>query len=239
MIFNSVIVVTDRKILDSQLQDTIYQFDHVAGVVRPVKDGSKGLKEALNDGAKIIITTLQKFPYIYQDVEATGKKYAVIVDEAHSSQTGTAAKKLKVTLGDTEEVLEQYAQEEAQEENRQEDYEDNLVKELATHGLHKNLSFFAFTATPKNKTLQLFGEKQENGTYRAFHIYSMRQAIEEGFILDVLQNYTTYKQYYKIAKKIEGDPEYDKVKGARAVARFESLHPHNIAQNNSNYNRTF
>ena len=230
VIFNSVIVVTDRKILDSQLQDTIYQFDHVAGVVRPVKDGSKGLKEALNDGAKIIITTLQKFPYIYQDVEATGKKYAVIVDEAHSSQTGTAAKKLKVTLGDTEEVLEQYAQEEAQEENRQEDYEDNLVKELATHGLHKNLSFFAFTATPKNKTLQLFGEKQENGTYRAFHIYSMRQAIEEGFILDVLQNYTTYKQYYKIAKKIEGDPEYDKVKGARAVARFESLHPHNIAQ---------
>ena len=230
VIFNSVIVVTDRKILDSQLQDTIYQFDHVDGVVRPVKDGSKGLKEALNDGAKIIITTLQKFPYIYQDVEATGKKYAVIVDEAHSSQTGTAAKKLKVALGDTEEVLEQYAQEEAQEENRQEDYEDNLVKELATHGLHKNLSFFAFTATPKNKTLQLFGEKQENGTYRAFHIYSMRQAIEEGFILDVLQNYTTYKQYYKIAKKIEGDPEYDKVKGARAVARFESLHPHNIAQ---------
>ena len=105
VIFNSVIVVTDRKILDSQLQDTIYQFDHVDGVVRPVKDGSKGLKEALNDGAKIIITTLQKFPYIYQDVEATGKRYAVIVDEAHSSQSGTAAKKLKVALSDTEEVL--------------------------------------------------------------------------------------------------------------------------------------
>ena len=104
------------------------------------------------------------------------------------------------------------------------------AKELSTHGKQDNISFFAFTATPKNKTLQLFGEKQENGTYRAFHIYSMRQAIEEGFILDVLQNYTTYKQYYKIAKKIEGDPEYDKVKGARAVSRFESLHPHNIAQ---------
>ncbi len=230
VIFNSVIVVTDRKILDSQLQDTIYQFDHVDGVVRPVKDGSKGLKEALNDGAKIIITTLQKFPYIYQDVEATGKRYAVIVDEAHSSQSGTAAKKLKVALSDTEEVLELYAEEEAKEENSKEDYEDNLVKELATHGVHKNISFFAFTATPKNKTLQIFGDRQENGTYRAFHIYSMRQAIEEGFILDVLQNYTTYQQYYKIAKKIEGDPEYDKVKGARAVSRFESLHPHNIAQ---------
>lgn len=230
IIFNSVIVVTDRKILDSQLQDTIYQFDHIDGVVRPITKGSESLKTALNDGAKIIITTLQKFPYIYQDVQATGKRYAVIVDEAHSSQSGTAAKKLKVALGDTEEVLEQYAREEAEEESKIEDYEDNLVKELSTHGMHKNISFFAFTATPKNKTLQLFGEKQENGTYRPFHIYSMRQAIEEGFILDVLQNYTTYRQYYKITKKIEGDPEYDKAKGARAVSRFESLHPHNIAQ---------
>ena len=230
VIFNSVIVVTDRKILDSQLQDTIYQFDHIDGVVRPITKGSESLKTALNDGAKIIITTLQKFPYIYQDVQATGKRYAVIVDEAHSSQSGTAAKKLKVALGDTEEVLEQYAREEAEEESKMEDYEDNLVKELSTHGMHKNISFFAFTATPKNKTLQLFGEKQENGTYRPFHIYPMRQAIEEGFILDVLQNYTTYRQYYKIAKKIEGDPEYDKAKGARAVSRFESLHPHNIAQ---------
>ena len=230
VIFNSVIVVTDRKILDSQLQDTIYQFDHIDGVVRPITKGSESLKTALNNGAKIIITTLQKFPYIYQDVQATGKRYAVIVDEAHSSQSGTAAKKLKVALGDTEEVLEQYAREEAEEESKMEDYEDNLVKELSTHGMHKNISFFAFTATPKNKTLQLFGEKQENGTYRPFHIYSMRQAIEEGFILDVLQNYTTYRQYYKITKKIEGDPEYDKTKGARAVSRFESLHPHNIAQ---------
>lgn len=230
VIFNSVIVVTDRKILDSQLQDTIYQFDHIDGVVRPITKGSESLKTALNDGAKIIITTLQKFPYIYQDVQATGKRYAVIVDEAHSSQSGMAAKKLKVALGDTEEALEQYAREEAEEESKMEDYEDNLVKELSTHGMHKNISFFAFTATPKNKTLQLFGEKQENGTYRPFHIYSMRQAIEEGFILDVLQNYTTYRQYYKITKKIEGDPEYDKTKGARAVSRFESLHPHNIAQ---------
>src|SRR5699024_1549684 len=107
-----------------------------------------------------------------------------------------------------------------EEENQQEDYEDALIKELSTYGMHKNLSFFAFTATPKNKTLQLFGKKCEDGKYRAFHIYSMRQAIEEGFILDVLANYTTYKQYYQIAKKIKGDPEYDKVKGAKAVNRF-------------------
>lgn len=229
-IFNSIIVVTDRKILDSQLQDTIYQFDHVAGVVRPVKKGSKELKDAINDGVKIIITTLQKFPFIYQEVESTGKKFAIIVDEAHSSQTGTAAKKLKEALGDNDEILEQFAREEAEEESQQEDYEDALVKDISTHGTHKNLSFFAFTATPKNKTLQVFGHKCEDGKYRAFHIYSMRQAIEEGFIHDVLANYTTYKQYYHIAKKIKGDPEYDKVKGAKAVNRFQSLHPHNIAQ---------
>lgn len=172
-IFNSIIVVTDRKILDSQLQDTIYQFDHVAGVVRPVKKGSKELKDAINDGVKIIITTLQKFPFIYQEVESTGKKFAIIVDEAHSSQTGTAAKKLKEALGDNEEILEQFAREEAEEESQQEDYEDALVKDISTYGTHKNLSFFAFTATPKNKTLQVFGQKCEDGKYRAFHIYSM------------------------------------------------------------------
>jgi len=230
VIFNSIIVVTDRKILDSQLQDTIYQFDHVDGVVRPIKKGSDSLKTAINDGAKIIITTLQKFPRIYKEVNSSNKRFAIIVDEAHSSQTGTSAKKLKEALGDSEKILEEFANEEAQEESHQEDFEDNLVKELSTHGKHPNLSFFAFTATPKNKTLQVFGEKQEDGKFRAFHIYSMRQAIEEGFILDVLKNYTTYKHYYRIAKKIEGDPEYEKVKAARAVSRFQSLHPHNIAQ---------
>ncbi len=230
VIFHSVIVVTDRKVLDSQLQDAIYQFDHIDGVVRGIKSGSKDLKEALNEGAKIIISTLQKFPYIYQDVQKSGKRYAVIVDEAHSSQSGTAAKKLKVALSDIQDALEEYAKAEAEEEEQREDFEDILVKELATQGMHKNISFFAFTATPKNKTLQLFGQREENGTFRPFHIYSMRQAIEEGFILDVLQNYTTYKQYYKIAKKIEEDPEYDKTQGTKALARFESLHPHNIAQ---------
>ena len=229
-VFNSIVVVTDRKVLDSQLQDTIYQFDHAEGLVVPVKYGSENLKTALNDGAKIIITTLQKFPYIYEDVKATGKKYAVIADEAHSSQSGTAAKKLKAALGDSSEILEQYAREEAKTEDSADDYEDTLAKELASHGPQKNISFFAFTATPKGKTLQMFGTKQPDGTYRPFHVYSMRQAIEEGFILDVLKNYTTYRQYHHIAKTIKGDPEYDKVKGAKAVYRFQSLHPHNIAQ---------
>lgn len=230
VIFNSIIVVTDRKVLDSQLQETIYQFDHVDGVVQRIDKNSAQLKNAINDGAKIIITTLQKFPVIYQEVEASGKRFAVIVDEAHSSQTGTAARKLKEALGDTEEILEQFAKEEAEEEKNTEDFEDRLVKDIAVHGQHKNLSFFAFTATPKNKTLQVFGSKDEEGKYKPFHIYSMRQAIEEGFILDVLANYVTYKQYYRIAKKIAGDPEYDKTKGTRAVAKFQSLHPHNIAQ---------
>lgn len=230
VVFNSVIVVTDRRVLDSQLQDTIYQFDHVAGVVRPIKNGSKELKEALQNGDKIIITTLQKFPVIYEDVKSSGKRYAVIVDEAHSSQTGSAAVKLKVALSDKEEILAEYAAAENKYENEQQDYEDKLVAELATHGKHANLSFFAFTATPKAKTLELFGEKVGEKQFQAFHIYSMKQAIEEGFILDVLKNYTTYQQYYKIAKKIDDDPEIDKIKGAKAVRNFASLHPHSIAQ---------
>ena len=230
IVFNSVIVVTDRRVLDSQLQDTIYQFDHVAGVVRPIKNGSKELKEALQNSDKIIITTLQKFPVIYEDVKSSGKRYAVIVDEAHSSQTGSAAVKLKVALADKEEILAEYAAAENKFENEQQDYEDKLVAELATHGKHANLSFFAFTATPKAKTLELFGTKIGEKQFQAFHIYSMKQAIEEGFILDVLKNYTTYQQYYKIAKKIDDDPEIDKIKGAKAVRNFASLHPHNIAQ---------
>lgn len=230
VVFHSVVIVTDRKILDSQLQETVYQFDHVDGVVQRIDKNSAQLKDAINSNAKIIVTTLQKFPVIYQEVEASGKRFAVIVDEAHSSQTGTAAKKLKEALGNTEEILEQFAKEEAEEENSREDFEDRLVKDIAVHGQHKNLSFFAFTATPKNKTLQVFGTKDEEGKYRPFHVYSMRQAIEEGFILDVLSHYVTYRQYYKIAKSIAGDPEYDKTKGSRAVARFQSLHPHNIAQ---------
>ena len=231
-IFDSVIVVTDRKVLDSQLQDTIGQFEHVSGLVEKIdkNKSSKDLLRAINDGKKIIITTLQKFPIIYKDINSVDKKFAVVVDEAHSSQTGRAAAKLKEGLGNTEEVLEEYARQENEIENKQIDDDDKLYNELAAHGQHSNMSFYAFTATPKEKTLQLFGTKQTDGSYRPFHIYSMRQAIEEGFILDVLQNYMTYNMYYKIVKKSSEDPEIKLSKGMKQIASFESLHPHNISQ---------
>lgn len=230
-IYKSIIVVTDRRVLDSQLQDTIYQFDHVLGVVECIdkKKHAVDLRDAINAGKRIIITTLQKFPVIYKEVQTDGN-FAIIVDEAHSSQTGEASKKLKKALANTEDILEEYrAMEDEAEENIKDD-EDKMLDELASHGRIDNLSFFAFTATPKEKTLQMFGDKQTDGTYRAFHIYSMRQAIEEHFILDVLKNYTTYKMYYKIAKKVADDPDVDASKGAKEIARYESLHPHNLAQ---------
>lgn len=229
-IFKSVIVVTDRKVLDNQLQDTIYQFDHILGVVVKVDKNSEQLRDALNEGKAIIITTLQKFPVIYQDVIGGKSNFAVIVDEAHSSQTGESARKLKTALADTTAILEEYARIESEEEEKKPDGEDEILKVLATQGQHKNMSFFAFTATPKEKTLQMFGDKQADGKYRAFHIYSMQQAIEEGFILDVLKNYTTYSHYFEIVKRIVDDPELDSNRGATAIRRFESLHPHNLAQ---------
>lgn len=229
-IFQSVIVVTDRMVLDSQLQDTIFQFDHVAGVVKKIDKNAQQLKEAINDGVGVIITTLQKFPVIYKEVNGASKNYAIIVDEAHSSQTGEAAKKLKKALANTEAVLEEYAKMENESENNTPDDQDKILSELAAQGQHQNLSFFAFTATPKDKTLQMFGYKNENGKYRAFHIYSMRQAIEEGFILDVLKNYMTYNMYYKIIKNIPDDPELDTAAGIKAIRKYESLHPHNLAQ---------
>lgn len=229
-IFQSVIIVTDRRVLDSQLQNVVYQFDHVEGVVRKIDKNARQLREAIEAGTGIIITTLQKFPIIYKEVRSGNKRFAVIVDEAHSSQTGEAARKLKRALADTEKVLEEYAKEEYEEEAKRKDAEDKLLDELAAHGIQKNLSFFAFTATPKDKTLQMFGKRDENGKYHPFHVYSMRQAIEEGFILDVLQNYMTYNMYYKIAKAIPDDPELDSAAGLRAIRRFETLHPHNISQ---------
>lgn len=229
-IFQSVIIVTDRKVLDNQLQSTVYQFDHVEGVVQKIDKNSEQLKTAINSGAGIIITTLQKFPVIYKEVNSDNKRFAIIVDEAHSSQTGDAAKKLKRALADTEEILKEYAELEAEEENTRKDDEDRLLDELAAQGIHENLSFFAFTATPKGKTLQMFGTKDKEGVYHPFHIYSMRQAIEEGFILDVLKNYMTYKMYYKILKTIDDDPELDTSAGAKAILNYETLHPHNISQ---------
>jgi len=233
-IFKSVIVITDRTVLDSQLQDTIYSFDHTEGVVEKIdeKKHSSDLRDAINAGKKIIITTLQKFPYIYKEIDSTkDKNFALIVDEAHSSQTGQSAMKLKAALADTEEVLKEFAEIEGKAESELKDEEDTLVEEMLAHGKHSNLSFFAFTATPKNKTLEMFGVPMANGkNFRAFHIYSMRQAIEEGFILDVLQNYMTYKTCYKIIKKTPDNPDVPENKATKAVQRYESLHPHNLQQ---------
>ena len=229
-IFQSVIIVTDRRVLDSQLQNTVYQFDHVEGVVQKIDKNAAQLRDAINNGAGIIITTLQKFPVIYKEVRSGNKRFAIIVDEAHSSQTGDAARKLKRALADTDKILEEYAAEEAAAEEARKDDEDKLLDELAAQGTQENLSFFAFTATPKDKTLQMFGERDANGKYHPFHIYSMRQAIEEHFILDVLKNYMTYRMYYKIAKSIPDDPELDTAAGVRAIRQFETLHPHNISQ---------
>lgn len=241
-IFKSVIVVTDRTILDSQLQDTIYSFDHIEGVVEKIDEKKKStdLRDAINAGKKIIITTLQKFPYIYQEVENNANKnFAVIIDEAHSSQSGSSAMKLKSALADTEESLREYAELEGKAESEIKDEEDKLVQEMLAHGRHSNLSFFAFTATPKEKTLEMFGTKQADGSFRAYHIYSMKQAIEEGFILDVLQNYMTYKTCYKIVKNTPDNPEVPATKATKAVQRFESLHPHNLQQKTAIIIETF
>ena len=241
-IFKSIIVVTDRNVLDSQLQDTIYSFDHTEGVVEKIDDKKKStdLRDAINAGKKIIITTLQKFPYIYKEVENNANKnFAVIIDEAHSSQSGSSAMKLKSALADTEESLREYAELEGRTESEIKDEQDKLVQEMLVHGRHSNLSFFAFTATPKQKTLEMFGTKQEDGSFRAYHIYSMKQAIEEGFILDVLQNYMTYKTCYKIVKNMPDNPEVPASKATKAVLRFESLHPHNLQQKTAIIIETF
>lgn len=237
IIFNSIVVITDRIVLDRQLQDTIYQFEQVEGVVVKIDQSSSQLADALNTGKKIIITTLQKFPFILEKIgDLSGKKFAIIVDEAHSSQTGEASKKLKAVLGDAyqglseEEKLQKIADEEAKEEKSTADHEDEIMKEMSTHGKLKNLSFFAFTATPKPKTLEMFGTIGDDNLPHPFHLYSMRQAIEEGFILDVLKNYMTYDTYFKIGKTIADDPKYDKSKGNKALGKFLSLHPHNLAQ---------
>ncbi|CBH21382.1 Type III restriction protein res subunit [Acetoanaerobium sticklandii] len=232
-IFTSVIVVTDRKVLDNQLQDTISSFDHAYGLVETIGDGksSKDLKDAINDGKKIIVTTLQKFPVIYEEVENNkGKRFAIIVDEAHSSQTGSSAQKLKTALADNEEALREFARIEGEEEANIEDFEDKLIKELLTHGKHKNLSFLAFTATPKQKTLEMFGTQHTDGTFHPFHIYSMKQAIEEEFIHDVLANYMTYKTCFKIAKSTPDNPELPESEAKKAIKRYESLHPYNLQQ---------
>lgn len=229
-VFDSVIVITDRRVLDQQLQDTIYQFDHVQGVVQKIDRNSSQLVEALTSGTNIIVTTLQKFPFILDKIgKLPRRNYALIVDEAHSSQGGEASKKMKEVL--TVKDLSRSAKEEAGSYgNEDEDDEDMVRKSMLARGKQPNLSFFAFTATPKPKTLEVFGHLNLQGQLEPFHLYSMRQAIEEGFIMDVLQNYTTYKTYFKLTKAIEDNPQIHKKKAIRAIARFLSLHPHNLAQ---------
>ncbi len=233
-VFDSVVVITDRVVLDRQLQNTIYQFDHRQGVVQKIDEDSRQLAEALEAGVPIIITTLQKFPFVSGQLmklaEARGevarghlptRKYAVIIDEAHSSQSGETATELKGVLGGFD--LLKKAQQEAKEEGEQE--LERLFRSMAKRGRQPNMSFFAFTATPKHKTLAIFGRNGEPS-----HRYTMRQAIEEGFIMDVLANYVSYKTYFRLIKACEDDPEVERKKAARALARFLRLHPHNIAQ---------
>lgn len=244
-IYDCVVVITDRRVLDKQLQDAIYQIEHAQGVVKAIDKDSKQLAESLIDGTRIVITTLQKFPFVLRgllhaagaesqdkaseeerqkakvwEAAIAARRYAVIVDEAHSSQTGESARELKSILGAAA----------PEDEEGEADWEDRLNDIMQSRGQQQNISFFAFTATPKGKTLQLFGRVGTSGQPEAFHVYSMRQAIEERFILDVLTNYTTYKTYYKLLKAAEDDPDLPKKKAARALAKFMSLHPHNVEQ---------
>lgn len=227
-VFDSVVVITDRRVLDRQLQDTIYQFDHKQGVVQKIDETSTQLADALKNGTPIIITTLQKFPFVADRVGALPeRRYAVIVDEAHSSQSGEAVTELKGVLA--ADSIKKKAKEDAEAQGLP-DYEEEILKTMVRRGRQPNISFFAFTATPKYKTLEVFGRPGPGGKPEPFHLYSMRQAIEEGFIHDVLKNYTTYKTYYRLVKTTEDDPQVVKSKAAKALARFMSLHPHNIAQ---------
>ena len=244
-IFDCVLVITDRRVLDDQLQDAIYQIEHAQGVVKAIDQNSAQLADALIDGTQIVITTLQKFPFVLRGLlkaagaesqekatdqekkqakvwqsEISKRRYAVIVDEAHSSQTGESAREMKEILG---------SRANGNEESEQ-DWEDRLNQVIQSRGRQPNLSFFAFTATPKGKTLELFGRKGPDGLPEPIHIYSMRQAIEEGFILDVLQNYTTYKMYYNLLKAAEDDPQLPKKKATKQLAKFTTLHPYNIEQ---------
>lgn len=241
-IFHSVIVITDRLVLDQQLQDTIYQFEHKQGVVQKIDENTQQLAKALSDGVPIIISTIQKFPFIAQaistlekkgqgvEISTAGKRFAVIVDEAHSSQSGETAMELRKILnkeGIEAAIAEQLL--DLEEDTLSEEAKAEMLREQLKRTSQPNLSYFAFTATPKFKTLAVFNEPGANGQ-TPFHLYSMRQAIEEGFILNVLASYTHYKRYYELIQLIADDPEVPRRKTARALARFVDLHDYNIAQ---------
>ncbi len=226
--FHSVIVVTDRVVLDKQLQDTIYQFEHKHGVVEKIETDSTQLADAVTRGVPIIITTIQKFPFILDKTgDLTGRRFAVIVDEAHSSQSGETAADLRGVLASGHITAQAKAE---AEEGGLADYEEEVLREVKRRGHQPNISFFAFTATPKYKTLEMFGTPDTTGEPKPFHLYSMRQAIEEHFILDVLSHYTTYKAFFGLVKAAGEDQRVEKRQAAKALARFMSLHPHNIEQ---------
>ena len=238
-VFDKIVVITDRRVLDKQLQDTIYQFEHAHGVVQKVgtESGAKStqLAEALTgEQARIVITTVQTFPFVLDKVASLpNRTYAVIVDEAHSSQTGDSARDLKVVLSQSaqDELSLAEAEEAGYAREPVNPAEEALVRAAAARAKQPNLSFFAFTATPKARTLELFGRLDSDiKRHVPFHLYPMRQAIEEGFILDVLKTYVTYETYWNIGKAIETDPAYDTSKAKAAITKFVSLHEHNLAQ---------
>ena len=228
-VFDTVVILTDRRNLDAQLSETIDSVEHKRGVVVRIReeDGSAGLREALNSGAQIITSTIQKFPYICSETKVSGRKFAVIIDEAHSSQSGKANAKMKLALIDHD-----------LDPDESWDDEDELAKEMKAQGTIPNLSFFAFTATPKAATLEVFGtrddkcKRDENGILipRPFHLYSMKQAIDEGFILDVLENYTCFESYFKLVKTIADDPKYKEMKANRALMGIVDWNPAMIGQ---------
>ena len=228
-VFDSIVVITDRRILDRQLQSTIRQFEQILGVVETIDTTSRQLKDALESGKTIIVTTLQKFPVIAQQIgELPGKRFAVIVDEAHSSQSGESTKSLKAVLSAP--TLEAAETQEETTATPEEELENTILAEMEKRGHQPNVSTFAFTATPKPKTLELFGIRRSNGTFGPTHLYSMRQAIEEDFILDVLANYTSYQAFWRLLKKVEDDPRYDKRKAEYLLKSFVELHPHAIGE---------
>ena len=234
-VFNSVIIVTDRRVLDKQLQGTVMSFNPALGEVAIIdeKKHAKDLLQAIDDGKRIIVSTLQKFPVIFKDVKnVVGKRFAIIVDEAHSSQTGQSAAKLKVALGDLTEAIAEYEAETGKKIDKDDldSPETQLALMMCAHGKHKNLSYFAFTATPKDVTLDIFDTRRKNGSFRPFHTYSMRQAIEEEFIKDVLANYTTYKTCYRIVKATAENPEVPVSEAAKTIKKYKSLHPKNFAE---------
>ncbi len=241
-VFHSVIVVTDRRVLDQQLQDTIYEFEHKKDVVEKIDRDTRQLAHALSQGTPIVVTTIQKFPFLSQalssleqtgagvQIDTAGKRFAVIVDEAHSSQSGETATALRGMLnrdGIEAAIAAQLSDEE--DCDLSDDAKAAVLRDALRRARQPNISFFAFTATPKFKTKALFDEPGPSGT-SPFHEYPMRQAIEEGFIIDVLRNYTTYKRYFGLIKQVENDPDVPKKKAAKALARYRELHPVNIEQ---------